>query len=155
MILIILKPNKGFDNTVSLCPHFFNMIRISMGNNIVWSDVFHGKSYQLILHLYYKIITDPLHFSHNIASYWPFSNLSVLIQGLWLTGKDPEFICLTIALSVNSLIYKPHDHVDPPPRADQHFYTTMWEVWKINVCRYSKMKIPLASQPIRLQEFLI
>lgn len=114
MILIILKPNKGFDNTVSLCPHFFNRIRISMGNNIVWSDVFHGKSYQLILHLYYKIITDPLHFSHNIASYWPFSNLSVLIQGLWLTGKDPEFICLTIALSVNSLIYKPHDHVDPP-----------------------------------------
>jgi len=84
-----------------------------MGNNIAWSDVFHGKSYQLILHLYYKIITDPLHFSHNIASYWPFSNLSVFIQDLWLTGKDPEFICVTIALSVNSLIYKPHDHVAP------------------------------------------
>ena len=86
-----------------------------MGNNIAWSDVFHGKSYQLILHLYYKIITDPLHFSHNIASYWPFGNLSVFIQDLWLTGKDPEFICVTIALSVNSLIYKSHDHVAPTP----------------------------------------
>lgn len=114
----------------SLCPHFSNRVIISMGNNIAWSDVFHGKSYQLILQLYYKIITDPLHFSHNTASYWPFGNLSVFIQGLWLTGKDPEFICLTIALSVNSLIYKPHDHV-APPRADQHydFYTTTWEVW--------------------------
>lgn len=111
----------------SLCPYFSNRIIISMGNNIAWSDVFHGKSYQLILHLYYTIIiqkwrgsviiiiTDPLHFSHNIASYWPFGNLSVFIQGLWLTGKDPEFICLTIALSVNSLIYKPHDHLAPPP----------------------------------------
>ena len=72
-----------------------------------------------------------------IYTYWPFGNLSVFIQGLWLTGKDPEFICLTIALSVNSLIYKPHDHVAPPPPPPQIsiiIFTQLREKCETNQC---------------------